>query len=132
MAGYGIEAQDLAVHGGSLVVNMGTVTPEGLENYQVALRAYNELGGPTLFDPVGAGATSARRDAVKTLMAGGYFNVIKGNESEIKTVAGDLSQQKGVDSSASTLTTAEKVDLVSSLAHHESPSSSAWTLCTPH
>ena len=132
MAGYGIEAQDLAVHGGSLVVNMGTVTPEGLENYQVALRAYNELGGPTLFDPVGAGATSARRGAVKTLMAGGYFNVIKGNESEIKTVAGDLSQQKGVDSSASTLTTAEKVDLVSSLAHHESPSSSAWTLCKPH
>lgn len=53
MANYGEEAKDLAKLGGALVVNMGTVTPEGLENYQKALRAYNEAGGPVVFDPVG-------------------------------------------------------------------------------
>ncbi len=53
MANYGEEAADLAKLGGSLVVNMGTVTPEGLENYIKALRAYNPVGGPVVFDPVG-------------------------------------------------------------------------------
>lgn len=53
MANYGEEAADLAKLGGALVVNMGTVTPEGLENYAMALRAYNRAGGPVVFDPVG-------------------------------------------------------------------------------
>jgi thiamine-phosphate diphosphorylase / hydroxyethylthiazole kinase len=53
MANYGEEATDLAALGGALVVNMGTVTPEGLQNYQKALKAYNDAGGPVVFDPVG-------------------------------------------------------------------------------
>lgn len=53
MANYGEEATDLARLGGALVVNMGTVTPEGLENYAKALKAYNLAGGPVVFDPVG-------------------------------------------------------------------------------
>lgn len=53
MANYGEEAKDLAGLGGALVVNMGTVTPEGLENYGKALKAYNDAGGPVVFDPVG-------------------------------------------------------------------------------
>lgn len=53
MANYGEEAKDLVGLGGSLVVNMGTVTPEGLDNYQKALRAYNTAGGAVVFDPVG-------------------------------------------------------------------------------
>ena len=120
MANYGREAQDLANLGGSLVVNMGTVTPEGLENYLMALQAYNAKGGPVLLDPVGAGATEVRRNAVKTLMAGGYFDVIKGNEGEIKTVAGEsAAQQRGVDSGDSTLSSEEKATLVTKLAIRE-------------
>jgi thiamine-phosphate diphosphorylase / hydroxyethylthiazole kinase len=53
MANYGEEAPDLAKHGGGLVINMGTVTPEGLENYLKALKAYNAVNGPVVFDPVG-------------------------------------------------------------------------------
>jgi thiamine-phosphate diphosphorylase/hydroxyethylthiazole kinase len=53
MANYGEEAEDLARLGGALVVNMGTVTPDGLANYAKALRAYNKAGGPVVFDPVG-------------------------------------------------------------------------------
>ncbi|KAI9823535.1 MAG: hypothetical protein M1819_001336 [Sarea resinae] len=121
MSNNGAEAADLAALGGSLVINMGTVTPEGLSNYLQALRAYNSRGGPVLFDPVGAGATHARRDAVKVLMAGGYFDVIKGNESEIKTVAGESGvAQRGVDSGTSTLSDLEKAKLVKHLAARES------------
>jgi thiamine-phosphate diphosphorylase/hydroxyethylthiazole kinase len=53
MANYGEEAFDLCKLGGALVVNMGTVTPDGLENYAKALKAYNSVGRPVVFDPVG-------------------------------------------------------------------------------
>ena len=120
MANYGEEAKDLAALGGALVVNMGTVTPDGLLNYASAIRAYNEVGGPILFDPVGAGATEVRRQAVKTLMSNGYFDVIKGNENEIRTVFGEgEGQQKGVDNGTSTSTEEEKVRLVRELAIRE-------------
>jgi thiamine-phosphate diphosphorylase/hydroxyethylthiazole kinase len=119
MAGYGAEAPDLSKLGGSLVVNMGSGDPTGLGNYKQAIQAYNEQGGPILFDPVGAGATSIRRAAVKTLMATGYFDVIKGNEGEIKTVAGEIVQQKGVDGGSSTLDDEGKARLVKKLAARE-------------
>lgn len=48
MANYGEEAADLARIGGSLVINMGTVTPDGIANYMQALKAYNAHGGPVL------------------------------------------------------------------------------------
>ncbi|KAK0669492.1 putative thiamine biosynthetic bifunctional enzyme [Cercophora samala] len=120
MANYGEEAADLSKLGGSLVVNMGTVTPEGLLNYYKALQAYNVAVQPVVFDPVGAGATSVRREAVKSILANGYLDVIKGNEGEIKTVWGavDGEQQKGVDSIDS-LTPEKKLDLVVKLARRE-------------
>lgn len=120
MANNGDEAEDLCRLGGALVVNMGTVTPDGLQNYLKALRSYNAVGGPVLFDPVGAGATKQRREAVTSLMAGGYFDLIKGNEGEIKTVSGASGiQQRGVDSGASTLSLQEKAILVERTAARE-------------
>ncbi|KUI65124.1 putative thiamine biosynthetic bifunctional enzyme [Cytospora mali] len=120
MANYGEEAADLAKIGGALVINMGTVTPEGLENYEKALRAYNTAGRPVVFDPVGAGATAVRRAAVKAILSTGHIDVIKGNESEIRTVfdSDDAEGQRGVDSS-SMLTLPEKVHLVRELAARE-------------
>ncbi|KAF4984685.1 hypothetical protein FZEAL_169, partial [Fusarium zealandicum] len=115
MANYAEEAADLAKLGGALVVNMGTVTPDGLKNYVQALKAYNDAGRPVVLDPVGAGATAVRRNAVKTLLDAGYFTVIKGNEGEIQTVAGAIITQRGVDSTSS-LTLAQKASLVRSIA----------------
>ncbi|KAF1987956.1 hydroxyethylthiazole kinase [Aulographum hederae CBS 113979] len=129
MSTAGAEAADLARLGGSLVINMGTLTPVALENYIVALKAYNAVGGPVLLDPVGAGATGVRKAALKELMANGYFSVIKGNESEIRTVfatgassagiSGKEIQQRGVDSASSTASVKEKAVLVSTLAKRE-------------
>jgi thiamine-phosphate diphosphorylase/hydroxyethylthiazole kinase len=121
MSNNGLEASDLSKLGGSLVINMGTVTPEGLQNYLIALKAYNVAGGPVVLDPVGAGATQQRRDAVTKLLAGGFFDVIKGNENEIKTIAGTSGgeQQRGVDSGTSTLSLVQKTKLVKDLAKQE-------------
>lgn len=57
MSNYAEEAADLAKLGGALVVNMGTVTPEGLKNYVQAFQAYNAAGRPVVFDPVGYGSS---------------------------------------------------------------------------
>lgn len=120
MSNSGAEAADLAALHGSLVVNMGTSTPEGRANYRAALRAYNAAGAPVLFDPVGAGATADRRAAVRDLLAAGYFTVIKGNEGEVRTVSGAAGvQQHGVDSGAAQLELAARVDLVRATAARE-------------
>ncbi|KAM0253886.1 hypothetical protein ACHAQJ_007118 [Trichoderma viride] len=115
MANYAEEAADLAKLGGSLVINMGTVTPEGLSNHVQALKAYNAAGGPVVLDPVGAGATSIRRNAVKTLLSSGHFTIIKGNEREIQTVYGASVTQRGVDS-ASSLSIPQRASLAKALA----------------
>lgn len=120
MSNNSLEAPDLAALGGSLVINMGTTTPEGRSNHLASLAAYNAIGGPVLLDPVGAGATLQRRQGVKALMAGGYFSVIKGNEGEIRTVSGATGvKQHGVDSGASTLSLAERAKLVKEVAARE-------------
>jgi len=120
MSNNGAEAEDLAQLGGSLVVNMGTVTKDSLENYTQAVRAYNAVGGPILLDPVGAGATQQRKDAAKSLMNAGYFDLMKGNASEIQTLAGvSGQQQRGVDAGATIMSHDERAALVKNLAARE-------------
>ncbi|WEW57811.1 thiamine biosynthetic bifunctional enzyme [Emydomyces testavorans] len=120
MSPYGAEAADLAKAGGSLLINMGTLNDGSLCNYLQAIEAYNQRGSPVVFDPVGAAASQIRRNAVKELMAGGYFDLIKGNESEIKEIYGRVAaKQIGVDSGSSTLSTREKVVMVQELALRE-------------
>ena len=120
MSTNGLEAGDLAALGGSLVINMGTTTPEMRSNHLQALAAYNAVGGPVLFDPVGAGASQQRKAGVKALMAGGYFDLIKGNEGEIRTVAGSQGvKQHGVDSGASQLSLDDRIALVKNTAARE-------------
>ncbi|KAM5439481.1 thiamine biosynthetic bifunctional enzyme [Microsporum ferrugineum] len=120
MSGYGLEAPDLAKNNGALLINMGTLNSESMDNYLQAIRAYNETGNPVVLDPVGAAATQLRRQSVKTLMQGGYFDLIKGNESEISYIYGYTSEhQVGVDSGPSMLDSKEKATLVRDLALRE-------------
>jgi thiamine-phosphate diphosphorylase/hydroxyethylthiazole kinase len=126
MANYAAEAPDLAALAGSLVVNMGSVTPDGLQNYKAAIAAYNLAGGPIVLDPVGAGATSIRRAALAELMSVGYFDLIKGNEREIMAVArasgfdlSDASQQRGVDSGDALFSLEQRAYIVSRVALRE-------------
>ncbi|KAI2637416.1 Hydroxyethylthiazole kinase family-domain-containing protein [Xylaria nigripes] len=104
MSNNGQEARDLSMlpGAGSLVINMGTVTPEGVDNYVKAAGVYNAAKKPVVFDPVGAGATTVRRAATKRILESGYIDVIKGNRSEILSClpGGSEVQQRGVDSGA--------------------------------
>ena len=116
----GEEAADLAALRGGLVINMGTITLDTMAAYKAGLIAYNRAGNPTVFDPVGGGATNVRRNAIKELMAAGFFDVIKGNEGEITAVMGASSvQQRGVDSGPSSTNVEQKVKMVTELARRE-------------
>lgn len=121
MSLYGREAPDLAKNGGALLINMGTLSDNSVENYLQAVRANNDEGNPVVFDPVGGGATEVRRNAINELMAGSYFDLIKGNESELKQIYGrSPGKQVGVDSGPSTLSTKEKASMVQEIARRES------------
>lgn len=116
----GAEAGDLAQLGGGLVINMGTITPDIMAAYKAGVAAYNAAGNPVLFDPVGGGATSVRRESIKILLKAGFFDVIKGNEGEIGAVAGTSNiQQRGVDSGPSSSNAEQKAELVKALALRE-------------
>ncbi|KAJ9653573.1 thiamine biosynthetic bifunctional enzyme [Neophaeococcomyces mojaviensis] len=116
----GAEAPDLAKLGGGLVINMGTITPDIMSAYQAGVKAYNAAGNPVLLDPVGGGATSVRRAAIQTLLATGFYSVIKGNEGEIGAVMGSsTTQQRGVDSGPSISNEEQKADIVKWLAQRE-------------
>ncbi|KAF2804024.1 TMP-TENI-domain-containing protein [Mytilinidion resinicola] len=126
MSTNGHESPDLAALRGGLVINMGTATPTSLENWLLAVTAYNAAGQPVILDPVGCGATAPRRATLRALLAAGYYDVIKGNESEILTVArvsgvagvGAI-QQRGVDSGNSGMGIEQKAEVVRRLAGRE-------------
>lgn len=83
----------------SVVLNLGTLTPDLFVAYHTALFEYNSAGWPVILDPVGAGATKFRADATAECLEKGYCDVIKGNLGEIMAVAGwKGGKSRGVDS----------------------------------
>ncbi|KAF3925167.1 hypothetical protein ABW20_dc0102038 [Dactylellina cionopaga] len=92
------ELANISPHSACLV-NMGTSGVNDRNLFKLAVQENNRSGKPLVFDPVGAGATTMRRQTVKWLLnEAGYVDIIKGNEGEIRTVAGEGVKMKGVDS----------------------------------
>jgi len=91
------EAADMTAIASSLVLNIGTLTPEFVEAMKLAAKAANEKGIPVILDVCGAGATPLRDQKSLELISETKIDVIKGNASEIAKVAGENVQTKGVD-----------------------------------
>lgn len=81
----------------SLVLNIGTLNERTVASMLLAGKEANALGKPVVLDPVGAGASDLRNEAVSRLLEGVKFAVIRGNISEIKAVALGNGTTKGVD-----------------------------------
>ena len=79
----------------ALVCNLGAI--EHLESMILAGKQANRLGIPVVLDPVAAGGTQIRRDAVKRLLSEVHFAAIRGNASEIRAIAGQGTKGSGVD-----------------------------------
>ena len=95
------EVRDMVGIAQALVLNIGTLEPSWIRAMQIALQAARARGIPVVLDPVGAGATPYRNTALKELIAAGAPSVVRGNASEIMSVAGLAATTRGVDSAAS-------------------------------
>ena len=72
------------------VINIGTLDRFTVESMKAAIRRANEVGHPVVLDPVGAGATSFRNQTLRDILVAGTPTFIRGNASEIMTMAEDL------------------------------------------
>lgn len=90
------EAAEMSAASNAVVINIGTLRQEQLEAMAQAGESANKCGVPVALDPVGAGATRLRLEAVDKLLKRVRFSVIRGNSSEIGTLCGQRSG-RGVD-----------------------------------
>lgn len=94
------EAADITSICNALNINIGTLNQRTIPAMLAAGKKANELGRPVVLDPVGAGASALRTNTALRLLEEVQFAVIRGNISEIKTLAGGSSTTKGVDADA--------------------------------
>jgi len=94
------EMAELMVFSGALVINLGTVAPEYIAAMDPAWAAADKAGVPVILDPVGAGASKLRTETPLALLARHKAFIVRGNASEIMTLAGQSGETKGVDSTA--------------------------------
>jgi hydroxyethylthiazole kinase len=92
------EVEEMASFAGALVLNIGTLTPYWIDSMVKAGKRANELGTPMILDPVGSGATQLRTESAKRLIEELSISVVRGNASEVLSLAQEGSRTKGVDS----------------------------------
>lgn len=80
-----------------LNINIGTLNTRTISSMQIAGKKANELNHPVLLDPVGTGASNLRTETAVNLVKNIKFAVIRGNISEIKTLAYGSGNTRGVD-----------------------------------
>ncbi|MDR3601088.1 MAG: hydroxyethylthiazole kinase [Desulfosporosinus sp.] len=94
------EVAEMVGFASALVLNIGTLNSRTIESMLVAGLRAKELGIPVILDPVGVGATKLRTNTAEKLIRELKPEVIRGNMSEIKVLAGLEVAIKGVDSLA--------------------------------
>ena len=110
------EAEEITSICDALALNIGTLNSRTVQSMLKAGRRANALGHPVVLDPVGAGASKLRTDTTFQLLRQVKFTVIRGNSSEIKTVAAGSGETRGVDANAADATTDENLPSVISYA----------------
>lgn len=99
------EAADMTAIASALVINLGTLSPQWVEGMELAMGKAADRKIPIVYDPVGAGATPYRNQVNERLLSAVSPTVIRGNGSEIISLAsvfriGEDVLTKGVDSTA--------------------------------
>lgn len=112
------EVQEIIAISQALVLNIGTLNQRTIETMLLAGKKANERNIPVVLDPVGAGVSKLRNDTLGKLLDQIRFSVIRGNMSEIRSIAGLSATTKGVDASETDLTGSMQngIDTAKSLA----------------
>ena len=104
------DVEDITSVCGGLNINIGTLHKTSIEGMFRAGKKANELGHPVLLDPVGAGASALRTNTALGLMKELKLSVIRGNISEIKTLALGSGTTTGVDADVADAVTEASLD----------------------
>jgi hydroxyethylthiazole kinase len=94
------EMEDMVIIASALVINMGTLSKKWVEAMLLAGKTARDKGVPVVFDPVGVGATPYRSEVAGTIIDQCKPSIIRGNASEIMSLAKENTVTKGVDSTA--------------------------------
>ena len=104
------DVEDITSICGGLNINIGTLHRTSIDGMYRAGAKAASLGHKILLDPVGAGASHLRTSTAVGLMEKIPFTVIRGNISEIKTLALGSGTTKGVDADVADKVTDENLD----------------------
>ena len=110
MADDAAEVEDITTICGGLNINIGTLNSRTITSMLLAGKKANLLGHLVVLDPVGAGASQLRTDTANRLLREVKFTVIRGNISEVKTLASGAGTTKGVDADVADKVTEENLD----------------------
>ena len=110
MADDAAEVEEITAICGGLNINIGTLNSRTVTSMLLAGKKANQLGHPVVLDPVGAGASHLRTDTAFRLLREVQLTVIRGNISEIKTLASGAGTTKGVDADVADKVTEENLD----------------------
>ncbi len=91
------EVEQMTSISGALVLNIGTLTVDLVKSMILAGRKANEKNIPVILDIVGAGATDLRTGKANEILDSVNVSILKGNSSEIGTIAGARAETKGVE-----------------------------------
>lgn len=103
------EVEEITAICNGLNINIGTLNANTIPSMFAAGKKANALGHPVVLDPVGAGASTLRTQTARRLLEEITFTVIKGNISEIKTLALGTGTTRGVEADVADAVTDETV-----------------------
>ena len=110
------EVSEITTVCAGLNINIGTLNSRTIASMLIAGKRANECDHPVVLDPVGAGASKLRTKTAMQLLNEVKFAVIRGNISEIKTLASGSGTTKGVDADVADKVTEENLDDVIAFA----------------
>ena len=124
------EVEEITSVCGGLMINIGTLNSRTVKSMMLAGKRANVLGHPVLLDPVGVGASTFRTETAVKLLENVRFTAVRGNISEIKTLALGSGNTKGVDADMADAVTEENMDRVIAFAREFSEKTGAITVIT--
>lgn len=88
------ELPELIQASDAINLNIGTLNESFLERAQFTLHLAQQLKKPIVFDPVGCGATTLRKETAQAMIK--HSNIVRGNASEIMALL-DQGKMQGVE-----------------------------------
>lgn len=89
------EVEEITAICSGLNINIGTLNSRTIPSMLKAGKAAQALNHPVVLDPVGAGASALRTETARRLIREIRFTIVRGNMSEIKTLAAGSGNTRG-------------------------------------